>query len=121
MGFRIGRRWMMLMPLMVLAACAEQPPSASVPGRTASRIPPQTFAPGLDVETAPANEAKLINDPSAPVDTPLCGSALKEEALAGSAVYGDAVATNSTCARNACFQPLTGTFIAASGARSVCR
>ena len=121
MGFRMGGRWMMLMPLLVLAACAEQPPGASVPGRTASRIPPQSFAPGLDVENARANEAQLTNDPSAPVDTPLCGVALKEEALAGGAVYGDGLATNSPCTRNACFQPLTGTFIAASGARSVCR
>ncbi|MFT8419104.1 MAG: hypothetical protein ABF636_09810, partial [Acetobacter sp.] len=46
--------------LGLLAGCASQP----------TRIPPQSFAPGLSAEAPPpANESQLVNDPSAPANT----------------------------------------------------
>ncbi|MFT8521405.1 hypothetical protein [Gluconobacter oxydans] len=116
--------WLSLVALPLLAACAQQPtaparPAGSPP--TQARIPPQDFAPGLAEETSEDGKKKLFNDPSAPLNTPLCGTALQEQAQAGAAVYPQSVASTSSCPRNACFQPLTGTYIAATGAQSVCR
>ncbi|EHH69118.1 hypothetical protein GMO_04250 [Gluconobacter morbifer G707] len=113
------------MPL--LAACAQQPAAsvrpAAVQQQARPKIPPQDFAPGLADETPVEGNGKkqLFNDPSAPLNTPLCGSALQEAAQAGAAIYPQGLATPSNCPRNACFEPLTGTYIAATGNRSVCR
>lgn len=108
-----------------LAGCAAQPPARSAAARPQpqAKIPVQNFAPNMVAETPPSpeEEAKLTNDPSAPMATPLCGSALREEASAGAAVYSEGLASGSMCPRNACFEPATGTYIAATGARSVCR
>ncbi|MFT8440810.1 MAG: hypothetical protein ABF637_08260, partial [Acetobacter fabarum] len=47
--------------LGLLAGCASQP----------TRIPPQSFAPGLSAPTPPpAHEIQLVNDPSAPPNKP---------------------------------------------------
>lgn len=113
-----------LLATVALAGCADEPQPKPTPVAQAPRpkIPPQDFAPGLAApEPPPANGAQLTNDPSAPLDTPLCGSALREAAQAGSAIYDSALVSGSACTRNACFEPLTGTFIAADGSRSVCR
>ncbi|GBR69991.1 hypothetical protein [Gluconobacter kanchanaburiensis] len=115
--------WLSLVALPLLAACVDQP-RAPVPTAgpvTQAKIPPQDFAPGLVDESSEDGKKKLFNDPSAPLDTPLCGSALQEQARAGAAVYAQSLASTSSCPRNACFQPLTGTYIAATGAQSVCR
>ncbi|MFT8808520.1 hypothetical protein [Gluconobacter sp.] len=116
--------WLSLVALPLLAACAQQPtgparPEGSPP--TQARIPPQDFAPGLAEEPSEDGKKKLFNDPSAPLNTPPCGTALQEQAQAGAAIYPQSVSSTSSCPRNACFQPLTGTYIAATGARSVCR
>ncbi|MBF0857644.1 hypothetical protein [Gluconobacter vitians] len=116
--------WLSLVALPLLAACAQQPtaparPAGSPP--TQARIPPQDFAPGLVEETSEDGKKKLFNDPSAPLNTPLCGAALQEQAQAAGAIYPQSLASTSSCPRNACFQPLTGTYIAATGAQSVCR
>ncbi|AOX21282.1 hypothetical protein [Kozakia baliensis] len=110
-------------PFFLLSACAQEKPrpSQSVAARPHAKIPPQDFAPGLAEETPPANEAQLVNDPSAPLNTPLCGTALREAAQTGTGIYSNGLAAGNPCTQNACFQPLTGTFISASGARSVCR
>jgi len=115
--------WLSLVALPLLAACAEQPtaPARSAAAATQARIPPQDFAPGLAEEAPEDGKKKLFNDPSAPLNTPLCGSALQEQAQAGAALYPQSLASTSSCPRNACFQPLTGTYIAATGAQSVCR
>lgn len=115
--------WLSLVALPLLAACAQQPaaPARSATAATQARIPPQDFAPGLADETSEDGKKKLFNDPSAPLNTPLCGTALQEQAQAGAALYAQGVASTSSCPRNACFQPLTGTYIAATGAQSVCR
>ncbi|MFT8950860.1 MULTISPECIES: hypothetical protein [unclassified Gluconobacter] len=117
--------WLSLVVLPLLAACAEQPSATSSHAAVqapAQKIPPQDFAPGL-AEEAPADGHKvLLNDPSAPSNTPLCGTAQREANLAGSALYAQGLATTtSSCPQNACFEPLTGTFIAANGNKSVCR
>ncbi|MFT8989788.1 MAG: hypothetical protein ABF959_05635 [Gluconobacter albidus] len=115
--------WLSLVTLPLLAACAEQPTAPARPAAPASqtRIPPQDFAPGLAEEAPEDGKKKLFNDPSAPLNTPLCGTALQEQARAGAALYPQSLASTSSCPRNACFQPLTGTYIAATGAQSVCR
>ncbi|MBS1064649.1 hypothetical protein [Gluconobacter kondonii] len=115
--------WLSLVALPLLAACAEQPtaPARPAAAATQARIPPQDFAPGLAEEAPEDGKKKLFNDPSAPLNTPLCGSALQEQAQAGAALYPQSLASTSSCPRNACFQPLTGTYIAANGAQSVCR
>ncbi len=106
-----------LLPL--LAACADQPP-ASAPVQP--KIPPQDFAPGLVPGAEPLAAGNTVqNDPSAAVDTPLCGTALREANQAGAVVYPQPKMASSSCPRNACFDALTGTFIAADGQRSVCR
>ncbi|AQS90055.1 hypothetical protein A0U94_02730 [Gluconobacter albidus] len=115
--------WLSLVTLPLLAACAEQPTAPARPAAPASqaKIPPQDFAPGLAEEAPEDGKKKLFNDPSAPLNTPLCGTALQEQARAGAALYPQSLASTSSCPRNACFQPLTGTYIAATGAQSVCR
>lgn len=112
--------------LVLLSACANEQGVTSQRAAAAriqpqTKIPSQDFAPGLAEETPPANEAQLTNDPSAPANTPLCGSAQQEANAAGTGIYSNGVASGGSCARNACFEPLTGTFIAATGRRSVCR
>jgi len=115
--------WLSLVALPLLAACAElhTAPARPAAATTQARIPPQDFAPGLAEEAPEDGKKKLFNDPSAPLNTPLCGSALQEQAQAGAALYPQSLASTSSCPRNACFQPMTGTYIAATGAQSVCR
>jgi len=111
-----------LLGVSLLAGCADTPAPQPAQAQTQARIPPQDFAPGLTGETPlPANEAQLTNDPSAPVNTPLCGAVQQETNRMGGQVFSDGLASGSTCPQNACFNPLTGTYIAATGAPSVCR
>ena len=104
--------------MAVLAACASQVPATkrSTPPRVG--VTPSVWAasPGSGGTTR-----AVTNDPSAPVHTPLCGEVSKETNRIAAQVYPDSLATQAPCTRNACFDPLTGTFIAATGARSVCR
>ena len=98
-----------------LAGCAAPTPPA--------RRPPQTFAPALSAsaEAANPNESTLTNDPSAPVDTPLCGTAAREGMAMAVQNYPQPLAVGSSCTQNACFNTQTGTYIAADGTRRVCR
>lgn len=97
--------------LGLLAGCASQP----------TRIPPQSFAPGLSGESSPANESQLANDPSAPTNTPLCGTAAREAMAMAVQNYPQPLAVGGSCVRNACFNTQTGTYIAADGTQRVCR
>ncbi|QDH25350.1 hypothetical protein D5366_09150 [Neokomagataea tanensis] len=111
--------WVSFALLPLLAACADEQPAAPA---TQQKIPPQDFAPGMVTGSEPLPDANTVqNDPSAPVTTPLCGTAAKESNQAAAIVYPQPKALPSSCPRNACFDPLTGTFIAATGQRSVCR
>lgn len=98
--------------LGLLAGCASQP----------SRIPPQSFAPGLSGESPPsAHESQLVNDPSAPTNTPLCGTAAREAMAMAVQNYPQPLAVGGSCVRNACFNTQTGTYIAADGTQRICR
>ncbi|ACI52596.1 conserved hypothetical protein [Gluconacetobacter diazotrophicus PA1 5] len=111
----------LLLPVLCLMGCAAQPVPPTA--RTApARRPPLQFAPGTVVETPPpANEAQLVNDPSAPADTPLCGAAAREGLAMAARVNPAPLASGNACTANACFDPLTGTYIGADGNRHVCR
>lgn len=101
--------------LGLLAGCASQP-------RPQPRIPPQSFAPGLSAEAPPpANESQLVNDPSAPANTPLCGAAAREAMAMAVQNYPQPLASGNSCTRSACFNTQTGTYIAADGTQRVCR
>lgn len=103
-----------------LNGCAEKPAGvteAVPPGR----IPPQLFPPGTVTETPPPENVTLVNDPSAPLNTPLCGTAAREASAAGSAVYPQPQQSGSSCTQNACFDPATQTYIASDNTRRVCR
>ncbi|MFT8675289.1 MAG: hypothetical protein ABF990_10265 [Acetobacter sp.] len=103
----------LLASLGLVAGCANTAQPA--------RIPPQSFAPGLNAETANPNESALKNDPSAPTDTPLCGTAAREAMAMAVQNYPQPLAVGSACTQNACFNTQTGTYIAADGTRRVCR
>lgn len=120
--FQVMTACIWLLALSSLAACSEAPAPQPGQAQTHARIPPQDFAPGMTGEMPlPANEAQLTNDPSAPVNTPLCGAVQRETNRMGGQVFSDGLASGSSCPQNACFNPLTGTYIAATGAPSVCR
>lgn len=111
-----------LAALSLLAGCAakpEAPPVAAV--SHPNRIPPQDFAPGMVTETAPPAGVTLVNDPSAPLTTPLCGTAAREANAAGAALYPQPAASGNSCTQNACFDPATVTYIASDNTRRVCR
>ncbi|WP_338333084.1 hypothetical protein [Acetobacter sp. LMG 32666] len=97
--------------LGLLAGCASPP----------TRIPPQSFAPGLSAEAPPANESQLVNDPSAPANTPLCGAAAREAMAMAVQNYPQPLAVGGSCVRSACYNTQTGTYIAADGTQRVCR
>ncbi|GAJ28645.1 hypothetical protein [Acidomonas methanolica] len=117
-----ARLALLLLTAAGLAGCGETPARPVAATRPHPTVTAQSFAPEYTAETPPAPGAPVLaNDPSAPIDTPLCGSAAKEAIATAAAVYPDGLTSGSTCPQNACFEPLTGTFIAATGARSVCR
>jgi BA14K-like protein len=111
----------MVAALSLLAGCAQPTPpvrSGAAPGRR----PPLQFAPGTVVETPPpADEAQLVNDPSAPTGTPLCGAAAQEAMAMAAKVNPAPLASGNSCVASACFDPLTGTYIGADGQRHICR
>ncbi|NHO33862.1 hypothetical protein [Acetobacter fallax] len=103
-----------------LSGCADQntAATASVPP---ARIPPQQFAPGTVTETAPPENVTLVNDPSAPASTPLCGTAAREANAMAAAMYPQPLSSGNACTQNACFDPATQTYIASDNTRRVCR
>ena len=116
----VGRVALGVLPVLVLLAGCAQPPA-----RVASqpvRHPPLQFAPGTVTEAPPpANEAQLVNEPSAPLDTPLCGAAAHATQAMAARVNPAPLASGNACVANACFDPLTGTYIGADGERHICR
>ncbi|MBB2202539.1 BA14K family protein [Gluconacetobacter tumulisoli] len=117
----VARLAVAVMMLSGLAACAPQP-VARPAAQAVPRRPPLQFAPGTVVEAPPpANEAQLVNDPSAPLNTPLCGAAARAAVATGARVNPAPLASGNSCVANACFDPLTGTYIGADGNRHVCR
>ncbi|MCX5613813.1 hypothetical protein [Bombella saccharophila] len=113
-------RIMLGMGIMFLAGCTSHPTAREVAAAQHPKIQSFVGAPTGQSEVESSERVKL-NLPSAPADTPLCGTALHEQASTGEAIYNGGLMTGNSCTRNACFQPLTGTFIAQNGTNSVCR
>lgn len=121
-GREIWGYGLMMLMAGVLAGCSSSSTSSSFEAAEHPVIQSFAGAPsGGSSEEGSSSQQTKTNLPSAPVDTPLCGSALHEQASTGAQVYGSSLATGNSCTRNACFQPLTGTFIAQDGSNSVCR
>ena len=99
----------------LLAGCAAQPQGAG------HKIPPQSFAPGMISDSPHANDPQKVNDPSAPLDTPLCGTAAREAQATAVQNYSQPLTVGNSCTQNACFNPQTNTYIAADGTARVCR
>lgn len=78
-------------------------------------------APQQSSPRAQTSKPFFTNDVSAPLNTPLCGIAAQEANAMERTSYPSPLRTSNRCVQNACFSPLTGSFIAASGYRSVCR
>ncbi|WP_408736114.1 hypothetical protein [Acetobacter aceti] len=102
-----------------LSGCTDHPSGTA--GVHAGRIPPQTFPPGTVTETPPPEGQILVNDPSAAANTPLCGTSAREANAMGQAVYPQPLTNGGVCTQNACFDPMTQTYIASDGSRRVCR
>ncbi|MFE8872611.1 MULTISPECIES: hypothetical protein [Acetobacter] len=101
--------------LGLLAGCAAQPAAQQ-------KVPLQTFPANMAIQQGtPANESQLTNDPSAPANTPLCGTAARESQAMAVQNYPQPLASGNSCVQNACFNTQTGTYIAADGSARVCR
>lgn len=96
----------------------------------ASQIVPQTFGPTpatqavqsmAPVSSAETSKASKQNDPSAPHDTPLCGTAAREAMAMAVQNYPQPLTSGNSCTQNACYNTQTGTYIAADGTQRVCR
>lgn len=83
---------------------------------TPGQVEPKTATPADAI-----SEPVLFNDPPASPDTPLCGKQAQEINAIGAVLQASRVATSGICARFACYDPLTATYIGADGYRHVCR
>lgn len=124
--------------LLTLGACADAPATTTAASTPPPhpRIPIQQFLPDntpppgtapvpavsatTDAGATPPELAR-VNDPSAPLDTPLCGRAARETIAAGAALLPGVIPAAGACAETACFDPLTDTYIGADGWRHVCQ
>lgn len=117
-----------------LTGCADEgaapavranPPPASAGVERARPAQTPAFPPADEQAPASATDQAgtplTQNDPSAPLDTPLCGRAARERNQIGAALEPDVVAAAGACAQTACFDPATDTFIGADGFRHVCQ
>lgn len=101
--------------LGLLAGCAAQPAAQQ-------KVPLQTFPPNMAIQQgSPVDESHLTNDPSAPANTPLCGTAARESQAMATQNYPQPLTSGNSCVQNACFNTQTGTYIAADGSARVCR
>jgi hypothetical protein len=110
-----------------LASCAnDQSATSSVtasgaPARPAFKV--QGFLPEAPGEATASGstEPERFNDPSAPLDTPLCGVAARERNAVSVAVVPAVASSGNACLQTACFDALTDTYIGADGYRHVCQ
>ncbi|WP_156809294.1 hypothetical protein [Saccharibacter floricola] len=112
--------WSVAIMAIEMSGCASTPPApTSHVEHTAQGFAAETQT--QPVAQTSASEMQKTNLPSAPLNTPLCGAALREQAQTGAGLYTQGMTSGNSCAQNACFQPLTGTFISQNGTNSVCR
>ena len=110
----------------MLAGCEDTPPAATTPVAAATTPAPAPRPTGGIVlhpvtggdGTAPV---MLVNDPSAPLDTPLCGMAAREANVIGQTLLSRQYATAGICSSFACYDAATATYLGADGYRHVCR
>ncbi len=121
----------------MLGACADETATTTTAASTPPhpKIPIQQFLPDntpppgtTAAPAAPADnggaapeQAARVNDPSAPLETPLCGRAARDTIAAGAAVSPAVIPGAGACDQTACFDPLTDTYIGADGWRHVCQ
>lgn len=100
-------------------AAAAQPAQApgGVAPATVAAVSPQANAADDAGQTATA----LLNDPSAPSNTPLCGIAAQETNALSRQLLSRQYAEAGQCAAYACYDAATATYIGADGYRHVCR
>ena len=82
---------------------------------------PETATSATPGSTDQVPEQARENDPSAPLDTPLCGRAAREEIAIDTAISPAVMAAAGSCAATACYDPLTDTYLGADGAHHVCQ
>ncbi|MCH4092807.1 MAG: hypothetical protein LKE96_00515 [Acetobacter peroxydans] len=106
--------------VLALSGCTQQP--------QASRIVPQTFGPPAQaaqtmapVSSSDTGKSAKQNDPAAPRDTPLCGTAAREAMAMAVQNYPQPLTSGNSCTQNTCYNTQTGTYIAADGTQRVCR
>ena len=118
---------------LILAGCEDTPaPVTAAPVTAASAAPARpepaatggiVLAPQPDAEAAAGGRpgAMLPNDPSAPIDTPLCGAAAREVDQIGETLLPQQYADAGICRSFACYDPATATYIGLDGYRHICR
>jgi hypothetical protein len=124
---RAARYGLLLVALLGVARCAEPLPAGAGPLRPAAAAPAAATPPRRPAAAAPAaspvadGKPVLFNDPPARPDTPLCGRQAQEVNAIGAVLQGPRVAASGICARFACYDPLTASYLGADGYRHVCR
>ncbi|MBE7212662.1 MAG: BA14K family protein [Gluconacetobacter diazotrophicus] len=99
----------------LLSGCEDATPPAATP------VPAATAAAPTPNATPVPAAITGVNDPSAPVDTPLCGTAARERSAIGQALLPRQYAEAGICRTFACYDPATATYLGADGYRHVCR
>ncbi|MCQ8241489.1 hypothetical protein [Rhizosaccharibacter radicis] len=104
---------------LLLSGCEDTPATSPAPAATAVAAAPRPAATAAGV--AASGTVPLANDPSAPADTPLCGTAAREANDMGRNILASQYAQAGICSSFACYDPATATYIGADGYRHVCR
>ncbi len=114
--------------VLALAGCEDTTATAPAPSVAAAPTPAPAASGGIVLSPQPDGEAAsqpagvvLANDPSAPTDTPLCGTAARETNAIGQALLPRQYAAAGICQSFACYDPATATYIGLDGYRHVCR
>ncbi len=127
----VGRGLVTVLAVLTLSGCADDAsPSAVAPSSAPAARPAFKVQSFLPEEPAPPQSAQgaasnvgpaRANDPSAPIDTPLCGQAEREASNFGAMISPAVTSSGNACLGTACFDPATGTFVGADGYRHVCQ
>lgn len=110
----------------MLTGCADTPPPTTTQVAAATMpAPGPTSTGGIVLHPTTGGDGTapvmLVNDPSAPLDTPLCGMAAREGNAISQTVLSRQYATAGICSSFACYDAATATYIGADGYRHVCR
>lgn len=110
---------------LALAGCDDTTPApaaaTSIPTAAAPAQAPVTGGIVLNPQEGATGGVPLANDPSAPMNTPLCGTAAREADAIGQSLLSRQYATAGACSSFACYDPATATYLGADGYRHVCR